>query len=185
MMREISSRTVYEVKLRETAVWHLSVYHPTDETVRNEPLLSNVSLLFVCCCHQEEKKRIESHSLARHQKKKNKTKLKDTNSLSEGSLRIVNERAQFSGGKKRRDNLCHAKVAASTENDNDYNSIRVYLRREKLYQFLISNGAVQRNAFLSQCWNWYRFLQQTEKLLNCQLTMSWRNRCNRSSIVET
>ena len=63
--------------------------------------------------------------LGKTSKKKNKTKLKDTNSLSEGSLRIVNERAQFSGGKKRRDNLCHAKVAASTENDNDYNSIRV------------------------------------------------------------
>ena len=72
MMREISSRTVYEVKLRETAVWHLSVYHPTDETVRNEPLLSNVSLLFVCCCHQEEKK--ESNHIPWQDIKKKKTK---------------------------------------------------------------------------------------------------------------
>ena len=117
----------------------------------------------LCVVAIRKKKKESNHIPWQDIKKKNKKKLTDTNSLSEGSLRIVNERAQFSGGKKIRDNLCHAKVAASTENDNDYNSIRVYLRREKLYQFLISNGAVQRNAFLSQCWNWYRFFTADRK----------------------
>jgi hypothetical protein len=126
------------------------VYHPTDE-VRNEPLLSNVSLLFVCCCcHQEEKKKESNHIPWQDIKKK----LKDiTNSLSEGSLKNserTNERTIF-GWEKRRDNLCHAKVAASTENDNNYNSIRVLCIPEEEKTLSISyfsNRYIQRNAFL-------------------------------------
>jgi hypothetical protein len=150
--KEISS-TYYEVKLQS----ELSVCSLTFECIIQQMRYEMSRCYPTCRCSLcvvvaiRKKKKKESNHIPWQDIKK---KLKDiTNSLSEGSLKNserTNERTIF-GWEKRRDNLCHAKVAASTENDNNYNSIRVLCIPEEEKTLSISyfsNRYIQRNAFL-------------------------------------
>lgn len=149
-----------------SVAWHLSVSSNRWGT-KWAVAIQRVVALCVLLLPSGRKKKKESNHIPWQDIKK---KLKDiTNSLSEGSLRIVNERTneQFSGGKKEEIIFVTLKwpLRLRTTITITLSVCCVYLRRKKLYQFLIFLIAIynEMHSYSSQCWDWYTVLNSRQK----------------------